>query len=304
MKDRTKMVALAAGDLFWVPRPRGAQGKRTRSARAAREGQRVGTRAARTWQRRGGQCKLAPDVQSQSKKKPGCGPLPRPTRHCLQLPGKGSGRSHRVATRRSGRRRGQIAARDQCRRSTVGSASPRPPTPSPRRATSADQFRGCGRRGSPRERARCAAARLLPFEGGRAPSSRDPPGVLASRGPADCGAPGMASAGSGMEEVRVSVLTPLKLVGLVCIFLALCLDLGAVLSPAWVTADHQYYLSLWESCRKPASWDIWHCESTLSSEKALVEKCTLSWAVASIGTVLIGLRESLVHVAKIPRSGT
>ena len=68
-----------------------------------------------------------------------------------------------------------------------------------------------------------------------------------------------------MEEVRVSVLTPLKLVGLVCIFLALCLDLGAVLSPAWVTADHQYYLSLWESCRKPASLDIWHCESTLSS---------------------------------------
>ena len=39
-------------------------------------------------------------------------------------------------------------------------------------------------------------------------------------------------------------------------------------------------------------------------EKALVEKCTLSWAVASIGAVLIGLRESLVHVAKIPRSGT
>ncbi|XP_057351556.1 transmembrane protein 47-like isoform X1 [Manis pentadactyla] len=76
----------------------------------------------------------------------------------------------------------------------------------------------------------------------------------------------MASAGSGMEEVRVSVLTPLKLVGLVCIFLALCLDLGAVLSPAWVTADHQYYLSLWESCRKPASSDIRHCESTLSSD--------------------------------------
>lgn len=41
-----------------------------------------------------------------------------------------------------------------------------------------------------------------------------------------------------MEEVRVSVLTPLKLVGLVCFFLTLCLDLGAVLSPAWVTADH------------------------------------------------------------------
>ncbi|XP_045394503.1 transmembrane protein 47 isoform X2 [Lemur catta] len=81
----------------------------------------------------------------------------------------------------------------------------------------------------------------------------------------------MASAGSGMEEVRVSVLTPLKLVGLVCIFLALCLDLGAVLSPAWVTADHQYYLSLWESCRKPASLDSWHCDSTLSSDSSLVE---------------------------------
>ncbi|KAI5279575.1 Transmembrane Protein 47 [Manis pentadactyla] len=79
----------------------------------------------------------------------------------------------------------------------------------------------------------------------------------------------MASAGSGMEEVRVSVLTPLKLVGLVCIFLALCLDLGAVLSPAWVTADHQYYLSLWESCRKPASSDIRHCESTLSSGRQI-----------------------------------
>lgn len=61
------------------------------------------------------------------------------------------------------------------------------------------------------------------------------------------------------------MLTPLKLVGLVCIFLALCLDLGAVLSPAWVTADHQYYLSLWESCRKPGNLDSWLCESTLHS---------------------------------------
>lgn len=103
-------------------------------------------------------------------------------------------------------------------------------------------------RGARRERVLAlggAAARLLGSGGGRTP--------------------GMASAGSGMEEVRVSVLTPLKLVGLVGIFLALCLHLGAVLSPAWVTADHQYYLSLWESCRKPASSDIWHCESTLSS---------------------------------------
>lgn len=105
--------------------------------------------------------------------------------------------------------------------------------------------------------------------GGPAPSSSDPPGVLACIGEGGSGAPGMASAGSGMEEVRVSVLTPLKLVGLVCIFLALCLDLGAVLSPAWVTADHQYYLSLWESCRKPANLDSWHCESTLGSGESL-----------------------------------
>lgn len=75
----------------------------------------------------------------------------------------------------------------------------------------------------------------------------------------------MASSGSGMEEVRVSVLTPLKLVGLVCIFLALCLDLGAVLSPAWVTADHQSYLSLWESCNKLGNPEIWNCKTTLNS---------------------------------------
>ncbi|KAL8190383.1 UNVERIFIED_CONTAM: Transmembrane protein 47 [Gekko kuhli] len=69
-----------------------------------------------------------------------------------------------------------------------------------------------------------------------------------------------------MEEVRVSVLTPLKLVGLVCIFLALCLDLGAVLSPAWVTADHQSYLSLWETCTKSSNLDSWDCTSTLNSD--------------------------------------
>ncbi|KAG2456404.1 TMM47 protein, partial [Polypterus senegalus] len=75
----------------------------------------------------------------------------------------------------------------------------------------------------------------------------------------------MASAGSGVEEVRVSVLTPLKLVGLVCIFLALCLDIGAVLSPAWVTADNNYYLSLWESCTKSTNSEIWQCNSTLGN---------------------------------------
>lgn len=75
----------------------------------------------------------------------------------------------------------------------------------------------------------------------------------------------MASSLSGTEEVRVSTLTPLKLVGLVCVFLALCLDVGAMLSPAWVTADDQYYLSLWVSCWKPVSSVEWSCNSTLAT---------------------------------------
>nr|KAF6320730.1 transmembrane protein 47 [Pipistrellus kuhlii] len=103
----------------------------------------------------------------------------------------------------------------------------------------------------------------------------------------------MASAGNGMEEVRVSVLTPLKLVGLVCIFLALCLDLGAVLSPAWVTADHQYYLSLWESCRKPASLDIWHCESTLSSDWQIA---TLALLLGGAAIILIAFLVGLISI--------
>lgn len=75
----------------------------------------------------------------------------------------------------------------------------------------------------------------------------------------------MASSVSGTEDVRVSALTPLKLVGLVCVFLALCLDVGAVLSPAWVTADDQYYLSMWVSCWKPVSSVEWSCNSTLTT---------------------------------------
>jgi len=63
----------------------------------------------------------------------------------------------------------------------------------------------------------------------------------------------------------VSAWTPLKLVGLVCVFLALCLDAGAVLSPAWVTADDQYYLSMWVSCWKPVSSAEWSCNSTLAT---------------------------------------
>ena len=75
----------------------------------------------------------------------------------------------------------------------------------------------------------------------------------------------MASSVSGAEEVRVSALTPLKLVGLVCVFLALCLDVGAILSPAWVTAEDQYYLSMWVSCLKHVSSLEWSCKSTLNT---------------------------------------
>lgn len=63
----------------------------------------------------------------------------------------------------------------------------------------------------------------------------------------------------------MSALTPLKLVGLVCVFLALCLDVGAILSPAWVTADGQYYLSMFVSCRKLDSSLEWSCKSALNT---------------------------------------
>ncbi|XP_028299582.1 transmembrane protein 47 [Gouania willdenowi] len=88
----------------------------------------------------------------------------------------------------------------------------------------------------------------------------------------------MASSVSGTEEVRVSALTPLKLVGLVCVFLALCLDVGAMMSPAWVTAEDQYYLTLWVSCRKPVSSADWSCNSTLSTD----------WQIATLALLLGG----------------
>ncbi|XP_030058218.1 transmembrane protein 47 [Microcaecilia unicolor] len=105
----------------------------------------------------------------------------------------------------------------------------------------------------------------------------------------------MASAGSGMEEVRVSVLTPLKLVGLVCIFLALCLDLGAVLSPAWVTAEQQYYLSLWEACRRGpgAAAESWSCESTLHTDWQIA---TLALLLGGTAIILIAFLVGLISI--------
>ncbi|XP_024921635.1 transmembrane protein 47-like [Cynoglossus semilaevis] len=74
-----------------------------------------------------------------------------------------------------------------------------------------------------------------------------------------------------MSVNEVYVFRPFKLIALFCVFLALCLDVVALLSPAWVTADH-FSLSLWESCsqsqaREPGQEAPWSCFSTLSSGK-------------------------------------
>ena len=73
-----------------------------------------------------------------------------------------------------------------------------------------------------------------------------------------------------MSVNEVYVCRPFKLIALLCIFLALCLDVVALVSPSWVTADH-FSLSLWESCTKSAARSLteteseWKCFSTLSS---------------------------------------
>ncbi|KAG5276308.1 hypothetical protein AALO_G00130450 [Alosa alosa] len=103
----------------------------------------------------------------------------------------------------------------------------------------------------------------------------------------------MASSVSGTEEVRGSALTPLKLVGLVCIFLALCLDVGSVLSPAWVTADDQYYLSLWESCWKPVTSETWQCSTTLETDWQIA---TLALLLGGAALILLSFLVALVSV--------
>ncbi|CAL8303381.1 unnamed protein product [Gadus morhua 'NCC'] len=77
---------------------------------------------------------------------------------------------------------------------------------------------------------------------------------------------------------------PFKLIALLCIFLALCLDVVALVSPSWVTADH-FSLSLWESCTKSAARSLtetesesWNCFSTLSSD----------WQIATLVLLLGG----------------
>uniref|UniRef100_A0A3Q2TBX4 Transmembrane protein 47 n=1 Tax=Fundulus heteroclitus TaxID=8078 RepID=A0A3Q2TBX4_FUNHE len=90
---------------------------------------------------------------------------------------------------------------------------------------------------------------------------------------------------------KVYAFRPFKLIALLCVFLALCLDVVALLSPAWVTAEH-FSLSLWESCsqshvRQPAEEAAWSCFSTLTSG-ADCQKATKAdhWQIATL--VLLG----------------
>ncbi|CAL8253401.1 unnamed protein product [Merluccius merluccius] len=109
----------------------------------------------------------------------------------------------------------------------------------------------------------------------------------------------MASSVSGTEEVRASSLTPLKLVGLVCVFLALCLDVGSLLSPAWVTADGQYHLSLWESCWKPVSSADWSCNTTLTTDWQIA---TLALLLGGVALILFSFLVALVSLCVGSRS--
>ncbi|XP_026558775.1 transmembrane protein 47-like [Pseudonaja textilis] len=63
-------------------------------------------------------------------------------------------------------------------------------------------------------------------------------------------------------EERGLTVRPFKLIALLCAFLALALDVAALLSPAWVTSE-RYSLSLWKECRQLLGG--WECFSPLGS---------------------------------------
>ncbi|KAM8835273.1 transmembrane protein 47-like [Synchiropus picturatus] len=86
----------------------------------------------------------------------------------------------------------------------------------------------------------------------------------------------------------MSVFRPFKLMALLCVLLALVLDLVALLSPAWVTAEH-FSLSLWESCtvsavRNEAGEAVKTCFSTLTSD----------WQIATLVLLMSGAAVTLV----------
>ncbi|XP_044283459.1 transmembrane protein 47-like [Varanus komodoensis] len=77
---------------------------------------------------------------------------------------------------------------------------------------------------------------------------------------------------SAAEEEGL-LFRPFKLIALLCAFIALVLDVAALLSPAWVTSE-RYSLSLWEACRQAP--DVWKCFSTLHTD----------WQVATLILIL------------------
>ncbi|XP_031412689.1 transmembrane protein 47 [Meleagris gallopavo] len=62
---------------------------------------------------------------------------------------------------------------------------------------------------------------------------------------------------------------------------------------SWVTADHQYYLSLWESCRKPGNLESWLCESTLHSDWQIA---TLALLLGGAAIILIAFLVGLISI--------
>ncbi|XP_076025164.1 transmembrane protein 47-like [Genypterus blacodes] len=91
-----------------------------------------------------------------------------------------------------------------------------------------------------------------------------------------------------MSVNEVYVFRPFKLIAVLCVFLALCLDVVALLSPAWVTADG-FSLSLWESCsrsepRHAAPEPQWSCFSALTSD----------WQIATLVLLVAGAVATLV----------
>ncbi|KAM3601034.1 uncharacterized protein V6R79_006431 [Siganus canaliculatus] len=98
-----------------------------------------------------------------------------------------------------------------------------------------------------------------------------------------------------MSVNEVYVFRPFKLIALLCVFLALCLDVVALLSPAWVTAEH-FSLSLWESCSQSEARDLteeephWTCFSTLTSDWQFATVVLLvAGAVATLVAFLVAL---------------
>uniref|UniRef100_A0ACB8FXH1 Uncharacterized protein n=1 Tax=Sphaerodactylus townsendi TaxID=933632 RepID=A0ACB8FXH1_9SAUR len=63
-------------------------------------------------------------------------------------------------------------------------------------------------------------------------------------------------------EEEAMLVRPFKLIALLCAFIALALDVAALLSPAWVTSERDS-LSLWKACRQPPEDS--QCTSTLQT---------------------------------------